>query len=97
VSVVRDYWGLVGHVAVVSEGVGGDGGLYVGVEAGVASGGSNVGWLSSFEGNGQDGGAGGGGEELFGREVSIVGIDLPTDWSVLVVEGRWRVGQLGGG
>jgi hypothetical protein len=71
-SVIRDYRGLVGYVSVVSEGVGGNGRLFMRVEAGVASGGSNVGWLPSFEGNGRDGGAGGGSEELFGRKVSYV-------------------------
>jgi hypothetical protein len=71
-SVVRNYWSLVNCVAVVSEGVGGYGGLFVGVEAGVAGGVSNVGWLSSFEGNGGNVGVCGGGEELFGGKISYI-------------------------
>jgi hypothetical protein len=71
-SVVRNYWILVGGVAVASEGVGGYGRLFVGVEAGVVGRDSNVSGLSSFDGDVGDLGGGGGGEVLVGGEVLYV-------------------------
>jgi hypothetical protein len=71
-SVIRNYWGLVSFVAIVTKGVGGYGGLLVGVEAGVVGRDSNVGGLSLFDGDVGDLGGGGGGEVLFGGEVSCV-------------------------
>jgi hypothetical protein len=95
-SVVRNYWGLVGCVAVVSEGVGGYGRLFVGVEAGVVGRDSNVGGLSSFDGDVGDLGGGSGGEVGFCGEVFDVGVDLSVGSPLLIVERGWRVGWLGG-
>jgi hypothetical protein len=95
-SVIRNYWGLVGCVTVVSEGVGGYGGLFVGVEAGVVGGNSNVSGLSSFYGDVGDLGGSGGGEVLFGGEVLYVGVDFAVCSPLFVVDGGWRVGWLGG-
>jgi hypothetical protein len=95
-SVVRNYWSLVNCVAVVSEGVGGYGGLFVGVKAGVVGGNSNVSGWPSFEGNGGDLGGSGGGEEVSCGEVFCVRIDLPVGSPLLVVEGWWGVRRLGG-
>jgi hypothetical protein len=95
-SVIRNYWVLVGGVAVVSEGVGGYGRLFVGVEAGVVGRDSDVNGWPLFEGNGGNLGGGGGGEEVSCGEVLCVGIDLPVGSPLLVVEGWWRVRWLGG-
>jgi hypothetical protein len=95
-SVVRNYWSLVNCVAVVSEGVGGYGRLFVGVKAGVVGGDSNVSGLSSFDGDVGDLSGSGGGEVLFCGEVFCVGVDFPVYSPLLVVEGGWRVRRLGG-
>jgi hypothetical protein len=83
-SMVSDHRSLVGYVVGVSEVVGGDGWLLVGVEAGVVSGSSDICWSSLLQRNGGDGGACGGREELVGQGVSYVGVDLSMDWPVAV-------------